>query len=188
MSRFRRSITRFAPFAVLLLVALAALALEPGFYNPSNLRNVARGAAFLSVVALGQLLVVVVRGLDLSVGAVITATLLLIVQIAGTQDGRLLRALVAVVAMAVAIGALNAFLVVIRRVPAILATLATYFLVQGVGLWLTEGRSRGRVPDELRPGPRSAVRCTRSGRTRTRRTLPASPTGVSQRSPSSGHR
>jgi ribose/xylose/arabinose/galactoside ABC-type transport system permease subunit len=150
MSRFRRNITRIAPLAILLLVGLAALAIEPGFYGPSNLRNVARGAAFLSVVALGQLLVVVVRGLDLSVGAVITATLLLIVEIAGTQDGRLLRALVAVAAMAVAIGALNAFLVVIRRVPAILATLATYFLVQGVGLWLTEGRSRGRVPDELR--------------------------------------
>jgi ribose transport system permease protein len=150
MSRFRRNITRIAPFAILLLVALAALVVEPGFFGPSNLRNVARGAAFLSVVAMGQLLVVVVRGLDLSVGAVITATLLLIVEIAGTQDGRLLRALVAVAAMAVAIGALNAFLVVVRRVPAILATLATYFLVQGVGLWLTEGRSRGRVPDELR--------------------------------------
>ena len=146
----RRNIARLAPFAILLLVILAAAIVEPSFFGSSNLRNVARGAAFLSVVAMGQLLVVIVRGLDLSVGAVITATLLLIVQIAGTQEGRLLRALVAVVALAVAIGVLNAFLVVIRRVPAILATLATFFLVQGAGLWLTQGRSRGRVPDELR--------------------------------------
>lgn len=146
-----RRIGRLAPLAVALLVALAALVAEPGFYDVTNLRNVARQAAFLGVVALGQLLVVIVRGLDLSVGAVITTTLLLIVEIAGTRDGSLPVALVAVVVMAIAVGTLNAVLVVVRRVPAILATLGTYVLVQGVGLWLTEGRSRGRVPDAIKP-------------------------------------
>ncbi len=150
MTKSRRQIIRLAPFAVLLLVALAAVIIEPRFYSGANLRNVARSAAFLSVVAVGQLLVVIVRGLDLSVGAVITTTLLLTVYIAGTAPGRLPLALLAVLAAAVAIGALNAFLVVLRRVPAILATLATFFLIQGAGLWLTQGRSRGRVPDELR--------------------------------------
>ncbi len=146
----RQQIVRLAPFAVLLLVVLAAMLVEPRFFGPANLRNVARGAAFLSVVAVGQLLVVIVRGLDLSVGAVITTTLLLTVEIAGTVEGRLPLAILAVIVAAVAIGALNAFLVVMRRVPVILATLSTFFLIQGAGLWLTEGRSRGRVPDELR--------------------------------------
>ena len=147
----RRRIGRLAPLAVAVFVALAALVSQRDFYDPGNLRNVARQAAFLAVVALGQLLVVVVRGLDLSVGAVITATLLLIVELAGTAGGSLPVALVAIVAMAVAVGALNAVLVVVRRVPAILATLATYALVQGVGLWLTGGRSRGRVPEAIKP-------------------------------------
>ncbi len=146
----RQQIVRLAPFAVLLLLVLAAMLVEPRFFGPANLRNVARGAAFLSVVAVGQLLVVIVRGLDLSVGAVITTTLLLTVEIAGTVEGRLPLAILAVIVAAVAIGALNAFLVVMRRVPVILATLSTFFLIQGAGLWLTEGRSRGRVPDELR--------------------------------------
>ena len=146
-----RRIGRLAPFAVAVFVALAALVSQPDFYDPANLRNVARQAAFLAVVALGQLLVVIVRGLDLSVGAVITATLLLIVELAGTADGSLPVAIVAIVAMALAVGALNAVLVVARRVPAILATLATYALVQGVGLWLTEGQSRGRVPEAIKP-------------------------------------
>jgi ribose transport system permease protein len=145
-----RAIGRLAPFAVALLVALAALVAEPDFYDGANLRNVTRQAAFLGVVALGQLLVVIVRGLDLSVGAVITTTLLLIVEIAGTRDGDLLVALAAIVAMAIGVGTLNAALVVFRRVPAILATLATYVFVQGVGLWLTEGRSRGRVPEVIK--------------------------------------
>lgn len=150
MTLSRQQLVRLAPFAVLLLVLLAATLLEPRFFGAANLRNVARGAAFLSVVAVGQLLVVIVRGLDLSVGAVITTTLLLTVEIAGTVEGRLPLAILAVIVAAVAIGALNAFLVVMRRVPVILATLSTFFLIQGAGLWLTEGRSRGRVPDELR--------------------------------------
>jgi ribose transport system permease protein len=147
----RRRIGQLAPLAVALLVALAALVTEPGFYDAANLRNVARQAAFLGVVALGQLLVVIVRGLDLSVGAVITTTLLLIVEIAGTRGGSVPAALVAVVATAIAVGTLNAALVVVRRVPAILATLGTYVLVQGIGLWVTEGRSRGRVPEAIKP-------------------------------------
>ena len=147
----RRRIGQMAPLAVALLVAAAALIAEPGFYDAANLRNVARQAAFLGVVALGQLLVVIVRGLDLSVGAVITTTLLLIVEMSGTRGGSVPAALVAVVAMAVAVGTLNAVLVVVRRVPAILATLGTYVFVLGVGLWVTEGRSRGRVPDTIKP-------------------------------------
>ena len=147
----RRRIGQLAPLAVALLVGMAALVTEPGFYDSANLRNVARQAAFLGVVALGQLLVVIVRGLDLSVGAVITTTLLLIVEIAGTQGGSVSAALIAVLAMALAVGTLNSILVVVRRVPAILATLGTYVLVQGIGLWVTEGRSRGRVPDAIKP-------------------------------------
>lgn len=151
MRFLRANASRVAPFAILLVVLLAAAIVEPDFYNSRNLGNVARGAAFLAVVALGQLMVIIVRGLDLSVGAVITATLLLIVELAGTRDGSIVIALVAVLGMAVAVGAVNAILVVGRRVPAILATLATFVLLDGLGLWFTQGRSRGRVPDLLRP-------------------------------------
>jgi ribose transport system permease protein len=149
MTWLRANIARVAPFAIVLFVAVVALIVEPGFYNPTNLRHVARGAAFLGVVALGQLMVLIVRGLDLSVGAVITATLLLVIEI--SRGGRVLLALGAVALMALAIGTLNATLVVVRRVPAILATLATLVLVQGVGLWFTGGQSRGRVPELIRP-------------------------------------
>ena len=151
MNQLRQNLSRVAPFAILLLVLLAAAVIEPQFYDVANLGNVARGAAFLAVVALGQLMVIIVRGLDLSVGAVITATLLLVVELAGTRNGSIPLALVAVVGMSLAVGVLNATLVVFRRVPAILATLATFVLVDGVGLWLTQGRSRGRVPDLIKP-------------------------------------
>ncbi len=99
-----RRIGRLAPLAVAVFVALAALVSQ----RTSTIRGTfamspARRRSSRSV-ALGQLLVVVVRGLDLSVGAVITATLLLIVELAGTAGGSLPVVLVAIVAMAVAVG------------------------------------------------------------------------------------
>ncbi len=148
----RREIARrLAPAAILLLVLAAALLLERAFFDPVNLQNVARQAAFLTVVALGQLIVVIGRGLDLSVGAVITTTLLLLVEMAGQPGGSVTRALLTIVAAGLLIGTLNGVMVAFRKVPAILATLGTLVLVEGVSVWVTEGRSRGRVPDLVKP-------------------------------------
>jgi ribose transport system permease protein len=138
------------PYAVLLLVLPVAALVAPGFYRTANLQNVVREASFLAVVALGQLIVIIARGLDLSVGAVITTASLLIIEIAGRAGGRALLGLIAVLIFGAAVGAVNAVMVAYRRVPAILATLATAVVVEGVVLWLTEGQSRGRVPDLIR--------------------------------------
>lgn len=145
----RERLRLLAPYTIILLVVPVAAVMEPVFFRPSNLQNVARSAAFLAVVALGQLVVIIGRGLDLSVGGVITTSSLLMVYFAGTADGSLIFGIVAVVGVALAIGVLNGVMVALRRVPAILATLGTLFLVQGVSLWLTEGRSRGRIPEEI---------------------------------------
>lgn len=142
---------RFAPVALPVIVLLAALVFERGFFNPANLQNVTRQASFLLIVALGQLIIIIGRGLDLSVGAVITTTLLLLVQIAGRPGGSIVVALLAVVAAGFVIGTLNGLMVGFRKVPAILATLAMFVLVQGVAIWVTEGRSKGRVPEIIKP-------------------------------------
>lgn len=145
----RERLRLIGPYTIILLVVPVAAVVEPVFFRPSNLQNVARQAAFLAVVALGQLVVVIGRGLDLSVGGVITTSSLLMVHFAGRAGGSIVAGIVSVIAVALAIGLLNGVMVAFRRVPAILATLGTLFLVQGVSLWLTGGRSRGRIPDEM---------------------------------------
>lgn len=147
----RERLRLLGPYTILALVLVVAATTSPVFFRASNLQTVGRQAAFLAVVALGQLLVVIGRGLDLSVGAVITTTSLLMIQIAGVAGGSAATGVAAVVAAAVGIGLLNGTMVAFRRVPAILATLATFVLVQGTALWLTEGRSRGRIPELLLP-------------------------------------
>lgn len=148
----RREFARLlVPAAVPLLVVVSALAFERSFFTATNLHNVTRQAAFLTVVALGQLIVIIGRGLDLSVGAVITTTLLLVVEIAGQPGGSATLALLVVVVVGLLIGILNGAMVAFRKVPAILATLGTLVLVEGVSVWVTQGRSRGRVPELIKP-------------------------------------
>lgn len=151
MSNLRRRLQLIGPYTVLILVIPVAAITAPSFFQPGNLQNITRHASFLAVVALGQLIVIIARGLDLSVGAVITTTSLLMIHLAGTASGNLGLGLVAVLGFAIAVGLLNGLMVAYRRVPAILATLATFFLVGGAALWLTEGRSRGRIPEVLAP-------------------------------------
>lgn len=145
----RERLRLIGPYTILLLVVPVAAVIEPVFFRPSNLEDIAQRAAFLGVVALGQLVVIIGRGLDLSVGGVITTSSLLMVHFAGRAGGSLTVGIVSVVVVALAIGALNGLMVAFRRVPAILATLGTLFLVEGVSLWLTGARSRGRIPEEL---------------------------------------
>jgi len=59
-----------APVA-LLIVLLAAALVVPKFYEPGNLTVVAIQSAVLGIVAVGQMLVLLVAGLDLSVNAVL---------------------------------------------------------------------------------------------------------------------
>lgn len=151
----RQPVTRFirpefVPALVsVVVVLLVAAIVRPAFYSGSNLRTVAYLFSFLSVVSLGQLLVIIVGGIDLSVGAVMSASLIMLVQIAGRPGDSVAVGLLGVFTIAVAVGIVNGLLVAVRQVPAILATLATLVLLNGSVLYLTEGRSSGRVPEAI---------------------------------------
>ncbi len=62
-------------FVVLLIVAYIW---TPSFYTESTLRNTARQAAIIGIVTVGQFLVLMIRGIDLSIPAVIGFTAVLI--------------------------------------------------------------------------------------------------------------
>ena len=62
---------RAGPVLVLLLLMVVLTILEPVFLTPRNIGNVLAQSAVISVLAMGQLLVIVTKGVDLSVGAVV---------------------------------------------------------------------------------------------------------------------
>lgn len=95
------------------------------------LSGVATSAAFLLIAALGQMLVVTTgRGnVDLSIPSVMTLAAFATVTVSGGEDARLPQTLLAVGALGLLTGLANAGLVVLLRIPAIIATLATGYML-----------------------------------------------------------
>ena len=135
-----------APVATL-VVLLAAAAFVPKFYEPGNLTTVAIQAAVLGIVAVGQMLVLLVAGLDLSVNAVLG--LGAVVVISNQQGFSPLTVLVAL-GIAVGVGLANGLLVAWRKVPPFITTFGMLIFLGGARLAYTHGQASGNVPAWLR--------------------------------------
>jgi ribose/xylose/arabinose/galactoside ABC-type transport system permease subunit len=134
-------------FAVLLFTYIVA----PNFFSTSSIFNVLRQAGILGIVTLGQGLVLLVAGVDLSVGATMAASLVLLAELSQGGGGSVPLALIAVLALGAAIGALNGGLITQRNVPPFVATLGMAAVVEGSRLAYTGGIPSGNIPEVLRP-------------------------------------
>lgn len=111
------------------------------FRNKQNLLNLVAQAAPLMIVSLGQMLVVLVRGLDLSVGAVVSLTTAIL---ALNAPAYVVIPLVFLVAAL--IGLINGIAVTRLNVHPIIATLSVMSIVQGITM-LIRPVAGGTVPE-----------------------------------------
>ena len=142
-------------FVIFLCVAyFAALApVTEGFASRGNFANILLTLLPLFILALGQTVVLITAGIDLSV----TATVALASVVGGmvmSGDGGLLAnssmALPAGVAAMILVGALvgliNGLAVAVLRMPAFIVTLTTMMFVGGLAVWLTKSKNIGSLP------------------------------------------
>jgi ribose/xylose/arabinose/galactoside ABC-type transport system permease subunit len=136
---------------VLILPVLLGIGgiISPAFINPDNLSNLLLQFAPLAIVAMGQALVMIVRGLDLSVASMMATAAVIATSLSGSAGG-VVPVFAVTSLVAVAIGLLNGFLVTKRQVSPFLATLATMILLQGFRFAYTQGAPSGNVPPLLR--------------------------------------
>jgi ribose/xylose/arabinose/galactoside ABC-type transport system permease subunit len=122
---------------ILLVVVILSFANEY-FLTPRNLLNVGRQASVVAIVALGQALVIIARGLDLSVGSVLglsAVSAAFVVQITGSQELGLLTGLV----VGATVGLVNGVLFTRLNINPFIATLGTLSVARGLALLLTGG-------------------------------------------------
>src|SRR5215212_2985327 len=137
---------------VLILVALVAIIslLTPNFLKPGNLGNIAAQTAVIALVAIGQHLVILTRGIDLSVGA----SLALATVVGGLMFRLVDSAPLVILAMLLtgsAVGAINGIVYVFGRLPhPFIITLATLSICRGLALELAIGHTTMRgMPDAI---------------------------------------
>jgi len=147
----RRLLSLLGPVAGLGLVLVLAAVTAPEFYHRGVLQLVAFQAGLIGITALGQTLVLLVGGIDLSIGAVIGLTTVIVATVSAGRGNQLPVAIGLAVVAGVTVGAVNAMLVLVRQVPPFVATFATFVLVQGVITAWTKGAPSGTIPQALRP-------------------------------------
>lgn len=146
----RPTLNRALPAIVSLAILLAvAGALIPSFLLPERLLMLGQQVAPLALVAIGQTLVVLIGGIDLSVGSVLTFSLVLGAGIARGSNEMLPLAILVCLGAGAAIGAVNGLLVTRLRLPALISTLATAVMVDGAAWVYTNGAPNGSMPELL---------------------------------------
>jgi ribose transport system permease protein len=151
-AQLRRSIRQnpsvFGMPALLIASLAITVAIHPQF-SDFDLQSLAMGALPLAFAAAAQTAVVISGGIDLSIGSMIAvANVLSASMMEDASFGRSLVLAIAVMIAGAAIGALNGLIVVLSRVPDVVATLTTGFIWGGVALLILE-KPGGGAPDEF---------------------------------------
>lgn len=140
-SAFADGIAKWGFIAVTVaLIAYFALT-EPSFATSANVLGMLKFIAPTAIAGLGVALAMTVGGIDLSVGAAagFAVSIAAYTMVIANQVGGV--AIVTVLLGGVLIGSINAVLVVVARIPDLLATLTTMFVIVGLKLIIVDGQS-----------------------------------------------
>lgn len=149
LSSLRLFVLRYGVYLSLAILLLIALIKTPEIYSPQSLFLVLRQASQLGLIAIGQTLVLLAAGLDLSVGGIIVLTSITIAQVGATQNSNLLPAIALAFVLGALVGLGNGLLITKRNVPPFVATLGMLVLIRGALLAYTKGVPSGQVPPGL---------------------------------------
>src|SRR6185503_3710453 len=141
------------PDEIGVIVALVAMMVfigvaRPRFLNPLNLLTLLGHTTFLGMLAVGMVFLLAIREIDLSVGWMfnLSAVVSALLMVAGVDPW--VAALCGVLFGAF-LGLLNGLLAIVLRLPAIIVTLGTYSMFQGLSLVVDNGRAV-MPPDQTR--------------------------------------
>ncbi len=138
------------PIAILIALIVVLSVTAPNFLTPRNISNILAQTAVIAVVAMGQHLVILTRGIDLSVGsnlALATVTGAMVYQATGSDVLTILTML----ASGAGVGAVNGLFYTFGRLPhPFIITLATLSIAKGTALQLADGRAIPGMPESIK--------------------------------------
>jgi ribose transport system permease protein len=147
LSNMGRSMPAWLTLALLLVWGGIAI---DGFLMPDRLLLLGQQVAPLALVAIGETIVVLIGGLDLSVGSVLTLSLVLGAGLARTREDVIFQVLIVCLGVGALVGLVNGLLIVGLKIPPLITTIATSVAVQGVSFVYTNGAPYGNLPEEIK--------------------------------------
>ena len=118
---------------VLLLIIVVVGVQAPRFLSIDNFEQILLSVAILAIVAVGEMLVVLTRNVDLSVGSMVGITAFVTAYVFKQLPGtNLLLGILLGCVLGLVLGVVNGLIVSLGRVPAIVATLGTLYVYRGL--------------------------------------------------------
>jgi ribose/xylose/arabinose/galactoside ABC-type transport system permease subunit len=125
-----------APIVLVIVAVVLSVLLVPRFGTRINIAYLLLQSVPLLLTAVGQTLVIITAGIDLSVGASVTLADVIASLLMEPAHGGVFVALLVCLAAGVAVGGVNALLIVRFHLPPFLATLGMTFFLAGINLYL----------------------------------------------------
>ena len=148
-------IVQTGPVLLLGLVVVVMTVLSPYFLTERNITNLGFQTSIVAVLALGQLLVILTRGIDLSVGAVVALGGVLGGIVAGGAAGGSASShgalvLVTMIACGAGVGLLNGSILIVGRVMnPFIVTLGMLSIVRGAALVISDAQTTTGMPQAV---------------------------------------
>lgn len=133
---------------ILLVIVLGFV--SPNSVKPTHLLDFTRQAAPMILVAIGQTIVMMIGGLDLSVAAVMVLIDVVAAQMMMNDPARAVPVALLCVCIGMVVGLVNGFLCAVLHMPSFVVTLGMSTLLLGVTLLYSGGSPKGSIPDNFR--------------------------------------
>lgn len=135
-------------FIALMLIFLVSGIANKNFFSVYNITNIVFQASFTYIVAIAMTFVLILAGLDLSVGSVMG--------LAGVVTGFALLAEIPIwicivfgILVGAAVGLFNGFMISVAKIPGFIVTLSSQYIARGLCEFLTRGNPVYPLPDNF---------------------------------------
>lgn len=130
----RRSLPIYVVYGLIIALFIFGSLASERFLTERNLFNVLRQAAYLGIVALGQMLVILTAGIDLSIGSLVKLSVLVSAVLMSGESANTPLAIVATLALGLLIGFIHATVIDRLNISPFIVTLASYIILRGISL------------------------------------------------------
>jgi fructose transport system permease protein len=148
LRNFLRRNPTMIPALVLVLSILIFGLIQPRFLGVGALSTVLKQVTVTGFVALAQTLIILTAGIDLSVGAILVVSSLVMANLAVFSGVPVIIAIAIGIALGGVMGAVNGLLVTLMRLPPFIVTLGTLSIFESLKLWYSKSESVRNVDIE----------------------------------------
>lgn len=147
----KRGLPKINPVYVLVVaLILAIIVMNPAFGEPTGYMNFLKRVTALAILSAGALYVIVSGGFDLSVGSIMTLTVIGSSMLASNDPNSTYWIIPLMLCIGAVVGLINGLVVSYLKVPSLIATLGMMITLNGVAFMWSGGAPRGYLPDTFR--------------------------------------